>query len=350
MSEDGKSLVPSNPITFTLDDTTAPEVANTSLFTRTVTIQFTKAMNPSTITLANVYVERQGGTGNWLTPINLNNYPGASISYNPTHLHGNLELCGSAPDRHAERRLRHRRQERPDRGHRPGGQRTDGAFSGSFPSGNGTPGTSFFEDLGLKTLQARDHDVPDDGRDRYRHRGRSEHEHQQPQFIGQVYNSFPGTVGNLQVYVEFNGLHPSLDGGFDLGVGGGGRGYTGTYDVSVTTNSAGTFSVSAPVLPEGFQSAMVVVVGQADLPPLPGLSSQQQHSFRIDKTPPLVTGVSQVNGVAHAVAGRSLSAPVAHVHCAGPGEPGIQYMSNALPGPLPRPSTRRPPRTSATTR
>ena len=33
----------------------------------------------------------------------------------------------------------------------------------------------------------------------------------QPQFIGQVFNSFPGTVANLSVYVEFNGLHPGAE-------------------------------------------------------------------------------------------------------------------------------------------
>ena len=59
-SKDGKDLIPSNPISFTLNDTTAPEVAGTSVFSRVVTIQFTKAMNPSTITLANLFVERTG--------------------------------------------------------------------------------------------------------------------------------------------------------------------------------------------------------------------------------------------------------------------------------------------------
>ena len=43
----------------------------------------------------------------------------------------------------------------------------------------------------------------------------------QPVFIGQVFNRFPGTVANLQVYIQFNGLHRC--GSFDLAVGGGGR-------------------------------------------------------------------------------------------------------------------------------
>ena len=94
----------------------------------------------------------------------------------------------------------------------------------------------------------------------------------QPQFIGQVYNGFPGTVANLQVYVEFNGLHPELNGGFDLAVGGSGRGLApgSHYDVTVTTDASGKFVISLPsgtTLPEGFQRAQVVVVGQPDEPP-----------------------------------------------------------------------------------
>ncbi len=335
MSEDGKTLVPSNPITFTLNDTTAPEVANTSLFTRTVTIQFNKAMNPSTITLANVYVERQGGTGNWLTPINLNNYPGASISYNPLTFTATLNYAALPQTAMPTDDYAIVVKSGPTGVTDLVGNELDGAFSGSFPSGNGTPGTSFFEDLGLKTLQApvlttfqmtaaTDTGIAGDQNTNI----------SQPQFIGQVYNSFPGTVANLQVYVEFNGLHPSLNGGFDLGVGGGGRGYTGTYDVSVSTNSAGTFSVSAPFLPEGYQSAMVVVVGQADLPPLPGLSSQQQHAFRIDKTAPSVTGIGQINGAA-SFAGESLLAPVAHSRRAGSGQSAVHLPGNTLANPLP---------------
>ena len=50
----------------------------------------------------------------------------------------------------------------------------------------------------------------------------------QPSFIGQVFAPFPGTVANLQVYIEFDGLQR---GNITLAVGGGGRGFTGTFDV-----------------------------------------------------------------------------------------------------------------------
>ncbi len=263
MSEDGKALVESSPITFTLDDTTAPVITDTTLATRTVTIQFSKAMNPSTITLGNVYVERQGNTGNWNTPIDLNDYPGATISYNATTDTATLNYTALPQTAMPSDDYAIMVKSGPTGVTDLVGNELDGFFSGSFPSGNGSPGSGFFEDLGYKVLQApvitlfqmtaqTDTGIAGDQNTNIT----------QPQFIGQVYNTFPGTVSNLSVYVEFNGLHPALNGGFDLAVGGGGRGYTGNYDLQVTTNAAGTFSVTPSVpLPEGYQSALLVVVG-----------------------------------------------------------------------------------------
>ena len=247
MAETGGTLVPSSPITFTLDDTTAPEVANTSVSTRTVTIQFTKAMNPSTIKLAKLYVERQGGTGNWLTPINLNSYPGVTIAYNPLTNTATLNYSALPQTDMPTDDYAIVVRSGPTGVTDLVGNELDGAFSGTFPSGNGTPGTNFFEDLGLKTLvapvlttfqmtAATDTGIAGDQNTNL----------SRPQFIGQVYNSFPGTVANLSVYVEFSGLHPALNGGFDLAVGGGGRGHVGNYDILATTNSAGTFTIAPP--------------------------------------------------------------------------------------------------------
>ena len=298
MSEDGRTLVPSNPITFTLDDTTAPVITDTNVLTRTVSIQFSKAMNPSTITLGNVYVERQGNTGNWNTPIDLNNFPGATISYNTTTDTATLNYSALPQTAMPSDEYAIVVKSGPTGVTDLVGNELDGAFNGSFPSGNGNPGSGFFEDLGYKVLQAPVITVfqmtpaTDSGI-----AGDQNTNITQPQFIGQVYNSFPGTVANLSVYVEFNGLHPALNGGFDLAVGGGGRGFTGSYDVQVTTNAAGTFAVTPSVpLPQGYQSAQIVVLGEADSPPLPGYSSAKQSAFRIDVTPPSVTGISQVNG------------------------------------------------------
>ena len=209
ISQDGQTLVPSSPITFALDDTTAPEVANTTLLGRIVTIQFTKAMNPATITLANVTVVRQDNKGNWGSLINLNDYPGVTISYNAltntaTLNYSALPQIDMPSDDYAI-------VVQSGTGGVTDlvGNELDGAFSGSFPSGNGTPGTQFFEDLGYKTLlapvltlfqmtPATDTGIPGDQNTNL----------SQPQFIGQVFNSFPGTVSNLSVYVQFNGLNP----------------------------------------------------------------------------------------------------------------------------------------------
>ena len=49
-----------------------------------------------------------------------------------------------------------------------------------------------------------------------------------PTFIGQVFAPFPGTVANLQVSIEFTRLHERRHP--TLAVGGGGRGFTGTFD------------------------------------------------------------------------------------------------------------------------
>ena len=75
-----------------------------------------------------------------------------------------------------------------------------------------------------------------------------------------------------------------------------GRGITGSYNVLTTTNSAGTFTVAPSALPKGFQGAQVVVVGEVDQAGLAGLASAQQHNFRIDQTPPTITGIGQING------------------------------------------------------
>ncbi|MFO0954058.1 MAG: hypothetical protein U0835_23465 [Isosphaeraceae bacterium] len=119
----------------------------------------------------------------------------------------------------------------------------------------------------------------------------------QPRFVGQVYNSFPGTVANLNVYVQFNSLH---GGSFTLGLGSGGRGVNnpGLADIpGFTTDANGRFEFTAPTLPEGFSSVKIVVVGQPDLANNPnGLASETIRSFRVDLTPPHVTGASLTPG------------------------------------------------------
>ncbi len=307
-SQDGKDLVPSGPITFTLNDTTAPVVSKTSISGRTVTITFSKALDPSTVTLQDIMVLRQGTATTWPpTPatignyINLNSDPRATISYNPQTLQVTLNYAGlpqseMPTDNYAIVVLS------PIAGSTNGvtdlvGNALDGDFNGAFPSGSdGVPG-DFIQNLNQQVLIApqittlimnpastNDTGIPNDQNTNV----------SQPQFIGQVYAPFPGTVAGLQVYLEFTGLHT---GDVLLNVGAGGRGYTGAYDMVVTTDANGQFTFTAPsALPEGFQGVQAVVVGQIDTAPLPGLASSYEDVFRIDKTAPEITGASFVPG------------------------------------------------------
>ena len=312
VSRDGKTLEPSNPVTFNLNDVTAPRVTGTSLFSRVVTIQFDKAMNPATINKANVYVLRAGGPSvPWGDPrnVNLNSDPRSVLTYDPISNTATLDYSLlpqtlMPTDRYAIFVI----SPNPNVPGSPGatdlvGNPLDGNFTGSFPSGDNTAGGNFIQDLGLQTLSAptltsfqiipgSDTGIPGDQNTRV----------SQPTFVGQVFSAFPGTVANLEVLIQFNGLHPEFNGGFDLGVGGGGRGFTGSFDVRVTTDSNGRFLITpanypgGQPLPEGFQRAKVVVIGQPDQPPLPGFASQQLRAFRIDKTAPAITGASLTLG------------------------------------------------------
>ncbi|MFI5457180.1 MAG: Ig-like domain-containing protein [Isosphaerales bacterium] len=309
VSEDGKDLVPSGPISFKLADVTAPVITKTSVSGRAVSVTFSKAIDPATATLANILVIRQGSATSWPPNstnlasfingsnggVNLNSDPRSTISYNPqtntaTLSYNGLPQTELPADNYAIVVL-------SKNGTSSGvtdlvGNSLDGNFTGSFPSGaDGLP-ENFIQNLGLQALSApiittfemeptpaNDTGIVGDQNTNI----------SQPVFIGQVYAPFPGTVAGLQVYVEFSGLH---NGNITLAVGGGGRGYTGTYDAVVTTDADGAFSVTAPPLPEGFQQAVAVVVGEPDKPPLPGLSASYADAFRIDKTSPQITGAS----------------------------------------------------------
>ncbi len=307
VSEDGKDLVASGTVAFTLADVTAPTIVNASVTGRTVTIQFSKALDPNTVTLNNIYVlSSKGATAAWppnptdLSDFyNLNSDPRASISYNPltftvTLDYSNLPQTELPSGNYAIVAL-------SKSGATSGvtdlvGNALDGYYKGSFPT-TAAPGGGpydFIDNLGYEALQApsittftmapgSDTGIPND----------QNTDLSQPQFIGQIYVPFPGSVAGDQVLVEFSGDN---GGSTTLAVGGGGRGYSGTYDVLTTTNSSGGFTVTAPNLPEGFQYAVALVVGQPDNPPLPGFSSTLTDSFRIDKTAPEITSASDSQG------------------------------------------------------
>lgn len=291
MSADGKVLQQSGVISFVLNDVAGPRVASTSTLGRLVSVKFNEPMDPSTINLANIVVARRNGAPSWNSPgvVNLSLDPRVTISYNPSTFTATLDFSAVPQTALPSDTYAIIVMSGPSGVRDAVGNQLDGEFSGSFPSGNGTNGGNFLQDLGLLQVQApiitllaldssaaNDTGISSDSNTR----------NQQPNFIGQVYNTFPGTVANLNYSVQFNSLN---GGGFSLSVGSNGRGTSGGSNYQGVTDANGAFAFSAPTaLPEGFQTVRVVVVGQFDQPPLPGLASQLDRSFRIDRTSPYV--------------------------------------------------------------
>jgi hypothetical protein len=307
-SEDGKDLVPSGPIKFTLNDTTAPVVTKTTISGRQVQITFSKGLDPSTVTLANIMVLRQGTATTWPpTSSNLSNYidlnsdPRTTISYNPTTFTVTINYSGLPQtelpsDNYAIVVVS------PTTKGAAGvtdivGNPLDGDFTGSFPSGQDGLAGDFIQNLGFQQLQApvvTTFELTPTAANDTGIIGDQNTSVTEPNFVGQVYAAFPGTVANLSVYIQFGGLH---NGVITLGLGNGGRGFSGSYDLAVTTDPNGGFTFTAPnPLPEGYQIVQAVVVGQADKPPLPGYSSTKADGFRIDLTSPQITAASFAPG------------------------------------------------------
>jgi len=309
----GKAGKPLQPFTnsFAVADVAAPRVVNTTVSGRIVTVQFSEPMAPSTINAATVGVVRFDAAG---VPVsNLNNDPRFRISYDvrtstatldysgldqtqlPSGSYAIFVLAGNANGG----------------GFAPGvtdlvGNKLDGEFNGVFPSGDGdprsqtnptgrNPNEDFNQFLGFQSISAphitslqllpqSDSGIQGDENTNVN----------QPRFVGQVSANFPGSVGGLTVLVQFNALH---GGGLDLDTASG-RGFRGSFDVTATTDVNGRFIINAPFLPEGFNRMRLVVIGQPDSPPLPGLSAGFDHAFRIDNTGPTIVGAAITPGAA----------------------------------------------------
>ena len=305
-STDGKTLVP-YASSFTVADTIPPKVANVTVNGRVITVQFSEPVNPATVTSSNLFLTLTTASGT----INLNNNPQFKLSYNSSTDTATLDYTGLSQTQFVSGtyKLTVVGSTTPGVGVTDlVGNPLDGAFNGVFPSGNGTPGNSFVDNLGNLTLAAPtitslklqtgfDTGIAGDENTKI----------SMPTFIGQVSAGFPGTVSGLTVYAEFSSLH----GGTTNLTTQNGRGFTGSFDVQVTTNADGSFTLPAPMLAQGFQYVQLVVVGQADSPPLPGLSTAFNHSFRIDTTAPQVTGASLTPGGAALPLGLGSAQPLA---------------------------------------
>jgi len=297
----GKTLAAPYTGSFNLNDIYNPKVVNVTVNGRVVTVQFSEPLEASTVTPSTVFVDRTDAAGR--LQLNLNSDSRARFSYNAATSTVTLDYTGLDQTELTTgfyNVIVRAGDALPGGGFDLGvtdlaGLKLDGAFSGTFPSGNGrsTASSNFVDPLGLQTLSAPvitslrlvtayDTGIVGDENTYYN----------MPQFVGQVSSAFPGTLQGLTVYAEFSGLH----GGDQSLSTQNGRGSNGTVDVQVSTNADGTFLLNAPTLPEGFQRVRLVVVGQPDSPPLPGRSSTFDHAFRVDETAPKITRATLAPG------------------------------------------------------
>ncbi|MBX6314631.1 MAG: S8 family serine peptidase, partial [Isosphaeraceae bacterium] len=295
---------------FSVLDTTAPKVTNTSFDGRTVTIQFSEPLQPSSINSNSVVLVRSGGTGQFNSPsvVYLTSNPLVKTVYDPTTNKVTIDLSAlpqsALPsDNYALLVF--------DSVTDLVGNKLDGEFSGVFPSGNGQEGGVFIQHMDNVQLSAptvsffgldqgvagvrptSDTGIPGDQDTRVT----------RPTFSGHLASAFPGSVAGVLVVAEFNGLHGGV---LDLAPGAvdpadplrRSRGFVGNFDVTAVTDAFGNFTFTAPAdLPQGYNTVRLIVIGGADQPPLPGYSRQFDHTFRIDTTTPIVLGASLQKGV-----------------------------------------------------
>jgi hypothetical protein len=299
VGQDGETLSPFLG-SFNLQATDGPRITGTTLASRIIQVQLNEALNPATVNASTFSLVRAGGPNlGFGLPSNVvvTADPRTVVSYNPLTDVVTIDLTNldqfELPTDHYEIVV-----QGGNTGVAPvldqAGLALDGEFSGLFPSGDGNPGGSFIQDLGVKTLQppvvtavkldpSTDSGIAGDENTNIT----------TPLFDGQVTAAFPTALGGLTVLAQFNSLH---GGNIDLAPGMGGRGSTGTADVTTHTDANGHFTIQAPTLFEGFQLMRVVVVGAPDSPPEAGLSSSFDHQFRIDTTAPSIVAVTSTPG------------------------------------------------------
>ncbi len=286
--------------TFNLQQTSGARVTATAIVGRFVSITFNEALNPTTVNADNIFLYRSNG--NTASPlinplgIKVSQLAGSVYTYNATTFTLTIDLTAlaqsSLPSDHYAIYVSSKVTDAV-------GNPLNGAFNGVFPSGNTNVGvgSDFVQDLGYVQLPAplvssvalapqSDSGIVGDLNTNVN----------RPSFVGQITARFPSGLAGLTVYAEFNGItHTGVArGGLDLNVGAGGtagngsRGFVGQYDVQTTTNAQGQFTINYPAgvaaLPEGENRLRIVVVGQPDTPPFPGLSTLIDTAFRIDNT------------------------------------------------------------------
>jgi hypothetical protein len=306
---------------FTINDTTPPQIVSTNYSGRTITIQFSKPMRASTINASTVILERTGSSGVFGNPTNVNidQIPGFQLNYNPITNRATIDLS-QIPQ-----------SELPSDDYRLRvlgtvtdvvGNQLAGAFDGPPPQGDNSifpsggtgklvPGVDFIQDLGVQKLQApiiqsvgldetlgpptspntSDTGIPNDQNTRLT----------DPFISGHIAAPFLTSLAGVTIVAEFNGLH---SGAFGLAQGSSGRGYSGVIDVTTTTDAQGNFVFQTPTftlpdgtvvqLPDGLNQVRLIAIGLPDSPPLPGLSSLRDASFRVDTSNPIINSAGML--------------------------------------------------------
>ena len=208
-SQSGQVLKSNFTTTFTIASTVAPVVTSTAIVGRYVSVHFSEAMNPATISQSSVYIVRANGGSTLLNAnsIRVSNLPGVTFYYNPVTFIATFDLTAlpqtSLPTDHYGIVVN-------DTATDGIGDPLNGSFSGVFPSGT-SPATAanFVQDLGTVKLAApiitqltlaptSDSGITGDNNTNIA----------TPSLIGQVTAIFPATLGGLVVYAEFNGIAP----------------------------------------------------------------------------------------------------------------------------------------------
>lgn len=298
---------------FTLNDTIAPRVSNVIFSGRTITIQFTEAMRADTISAASIYLVRTGSSGVFgnATNVILNGVPGFQITFDPIKNAATIDLSNvpqsQLPSDNYALVIPNSTVPVTDLV----GNVLDGEFNGPppagnnavFPSGDGKAGGTFIDYLPNVQLQpptiqsvgldqvlgpAGSPSTSDTGI-----AGDQNTKVKNPFISGHITSPFLTALQGVVIVAEFNGLH---SGSFDLGQGVGGRGFSGTFDVTTTTDAQGNFVFQAPAnLPDGLNTVRLIVIGQSEFPPLPGLSSLRDAAFRVDTTDPQILSAGNLN-------------------------------------------------------
>lgn len=279
---------------FNYNDLSGPQVTGVSIESRKVYATFSEQMRANTINLSSVQLYRANGTLNARnTLVTAVGDPRIAVSYDPISGKLTLDLTNLPqnllPSDTYTLVLK-------DTIRDVAGNALDGEYNGTFPSGNGTEGGDFVYGLGYREVKAPKiiyttlSAASDTGTTFDQNTSAS-----RPTFVGQIQSDFPAAVSGVTVVAQYN----VPNGTFDLDLGAGGRGWSGTPQIITTTNATGNFTLTYPAsqsaLDNGYYKLRTLVVGQSSDLVLPGLSSKMDQSFRIDLTHPVVKSSSVVN-------------------------------------------------------